>query len=104
MFKSDLNKNENVLTVSFEGRMDGLKVKEIEAGLQLEMAGFSESNPNLKVTFDLAKVDYIASSFIRICVAAAKGFPEGNFSITNTDPLVKKTFKIAGLENVLRVS
>ena len=104
MFTSQLSNDGNIMTVSFEGRMDGIKVKEIEDNVQRELSNNSEANPNLKIVFDLEKVDYIASAFIRICVATAKGLSEGNFSITHTDPMVKKTFKIAGLENVLRVS
>ena len=104
MFTTLFKEDNNLFTVSFDGRMDGLTVKEIEPKLQQELTSASKDNKNLKVIFDLTKVEYIASAFIRICVATAKNLTEGNFSITNTDPLIKKTFKIAGLETVLNVS
>lgn len=104
MFTTSHKENENVLMVSFKGRMDGLSVKEIEPKLIQELITISEGKSGLKVVFDMAETEYIASSFIRMCVAAAKDLPEGNFSITNTNPLIKKTFKIAGLETVLNVT
>ncbi|MCX7019304.1 MAG: STAS domain-containing protein [bacterium] len=60
-------------------------------------------NP-LKIVFDLSRVDYVASGFIRLCGIAAKSVPAGNFSIRNTRPAVKKVFVMAGLDHVLNVS
>ena len=56
------------------------------------------------VNFDIKDVEYIASSFIRICVSTAKQLANKNFSIVNTIPMIKKVFKIAGLEKLLNVS
>jgi anti-anti-sigma factor len=104
MFETSLDNENNIITVSFEGRMDGIAVKDIEPKLHEELSLAKENNSELGVCFDLAKVGYIASSFIRVCVAVAKDVGDGKFSIINTDPMIKKTFKVAGLEEVLSVS
>ena len=52
----------------------------------------------------MTEVNYIASSFIRICVTVAKQVPRGNLTIVNCDPFLKKTFKIAGLDEIMIVT
>jgi anti-anti-sigma factor len=103
MFESTFDEATKTLKCIFVGRMDGLKTKEIEDVLSQKMSEASEYKPDLKVIFELGGVSYIASAFIRVCLATAKELSEGNFSITNTDPLIKKTFKIAGLDTILNV-
>lgn len=62
------------------------------------------TNDPLKVVFDMKDVDYIASGFIRICMDTAKKVSRDNFSIINTSPVIKKIFKIAGLDGSLNIS
>jgi anti-anti-sigma factor len=59
---------------------------------------------SLKVVFELKGVDYVASSFIRLCLTAAKGVAKGDFSIVNTSPQVKKVFKLTGLDTTLNIT
>jgi anti-anti-sigma factor len=59
---------------------------------------------DIKIVFNLKDINFISSSFIRICMGTAKQVPPGNFCITNCDPFIKKTFKIAGLDGLLNVS
>ena len=56
-----------------------------------------------EIVFDLQNVRYIASAFIRLCVMCAKKVEPGKFSIIHCDPMIKKTFSIAGLDELLRV-
>ena len=88
----------------FDGRMDT-----VNADLAMEQFGVKLSEVQgvaqaLRIVFDLGAVDYVASSFLRICILAAKGVPKGNFSIINTDPQVLKVFTITGLASILQVS
>ena len=53
------------------------------------------------VVFDLAKVEYIASSFLRICFQVNKEAGAGNLSLVNVSPEIKKVFKIAGMDKFL---
>ena len=56
-----------------------------------------------KIIFDLDRVEYIASAFIRICLIVAENVGYENFSIINTMPFIKKVFKMAGLDKKLQV-
>ncbi len=56
------------------------------------------------IVFDMDGVSYIASGFLRLCVSAAGKVEKGKFSVINTDPLIMKVYKIAGLDSALRVS
>jgi anti-anti-sigma factor len=56
------------------------------------------------VCFDMDNVDYIASAFLRICIRAAKVVPKGALTVENPTPVVKKTFKIAGLDGALNIA
>ena len=74
------------------------KIQELKQGL-----GVNEM-PDDHVDFDMKDVTFISSSFIRICLMTYKSVKEGNFTIINCDPFMKKTFKIAGLDDLLKVS
>lgn len=96
----------NLLECFFEGRLDTVASEELNPILHHELTNLQNSNPDFdqsKIMFDLKEVDYIASSFIRICMKTAKQVPQGNFSIVNCNPFVKKTFKIAGLDETLNI-
>jgi len=103
MFNISFNETENSLICTFKGRMDSVSAKEIEENFTKQFHEIYNKHNDIKVTFDLDKVDYIASAFMRICLATAKALQEGNFTITNTTPMIKKTFKVAGLDTVLNV-
>jgi len=93
------------LICEFHGRLGADNALELTDTLQKVVDEYkSENKSNMKVQFNLQDVNYIASSFIRICVSTAKQLNEGNFSISNTSPMIKKTFKIAGLDKILNVS
>jgi anti-anti-sigma factor len=103
------NKSENEVVFSFEGRMD--TVTSLQAGETIndKLAGFtgsdnSDATTGVNVVFDLKEVNFIASSFIRICMNRVKLTGSGNFCIINCDPAIKKTFKIAGLDELLKIS
>ncbi len=54
-----------------------------------------------KILFDMAKVTYISSSFLRICARANSKAGHGNFCVKNLTPPVKKVFKIAGMAEII---
>lgn len=58
----------------------------------------------LNVCFDLSNTQFISSSFIRICMVTSRKVNPGRFSIVNAIPMIKKTFKIAGLDAEFNVS
>jgi len=104
----DLNKHEKNLVCRFTGRLDTNVCMNLAEEINGKLKEISEQDrefiPGYRIVYDLKNVNYIASSFIRICVNTAKKAEKGNFSIINTDPFIKKTFKIAGLDETLQVS
>lgn len=103
------HKSENRVVFSFAGRMD--TVTSMQAGETInnrlaELFGTNNTGAitRVNVVFDLKEVNFIASSFIRICINMAKLTETCNFCIINCDPFIKKTFKIAGLDVSLKVS
>ena len=97
------NAKEKVITLTFTGRMDFLAVAKLIEIIEAEPV-MKDWKPENKIVFDLREVDYIASSFIRICVSHAKQAGPGRFSIVNCQPFVKKTFKISGLDEILNIT
>ena len=57
----------------------------------------------LPVIFDLKQVDYIASMFLSMCLAAMKEPGIESFALVNVRPNVKKVFKIAGIDQHLTI-
>ena len=103
MVNFNYNPDEKVFTAIFVGRMDTLAVQKISEIIQINLPG-KDGRSDDKVIFDLREVDYISSSFIRICVGVAKQAGSGQFSIVNCQPFIKKTFQISGLVDVLNVT
>lgn len=106
-FKHD--SGEKHLICKFSGRLDTQNCislsEEINNKLQELKQGLSEKDkPEEKIDFDMTEVTYISSSFIRICLTTFNQSQKGNFAIINCDPFLKKTFKIAGLDDLLTVS
>jgi anti-anti-sigma factor len=58
----------------------------------------------LPIIFDLDKVNYIASMFLSICLAAMKEPCVESFTLINVRPNVKKVFKIAGIDQHLSIT
>ncbi len=94
---------EKTIKVIFNGRLDYLAAGELNEIIQSEPL-IKNKNPEDSIIFDIGGVEYIASAFIRICVWSAKYAGGGRFSIINCQPLVKKTFKVSGLDEMLNVS
>ena len=109
MFDFDFNQEEKLLTCTFKGRMDTVVCSQLLAELDSKYISLSDNEDKnavleFGIIFDLKEVNFISSSFIRLCVAAKKRVKDGKFSIRNSDPFIKKTFKIAGLDDILNVS
>jgi anti-anti-sigma factor len=109
MLKFNYQKAEKQLTCYFAGRLDTIASFNLSDELYAKLntlRGTDDPTVMLtdKINFDMTEVNYIASSFIRICVTVAKQVPRGNLTIVNCDPFLKKTFKIAGLDEIMIVT
>jgi anti-anti-sigma factor len=88
---------ENKVLIAFEGKMDTAKCMRIEADVRNTIAG--AEGP---IVFDLAKVGFVSSSFLRLCIFAHQKAGERGFEIINSGPMLKRVFKIAGLSAMLK--
>jgi len=88
----------------FDGRMDTVNADLASEKVNAKVMELKSIAPGSRIVFDLGAVDYVASSFLRLCIFTAKSIPKGNFSIVNADPQVLKVFTITGLASVLRVT
>jgi anti-anti-sigma factor len=86
------------LTFTFQVELDTFTCMELEEGL-LELV----KNHNGTVVFDMSKVDFVASSFIRLCGATASAIGQENFSLFNLNKNIKKIFKKVGLTSVIKI-
>ena len=94
-----IEKQEGKLVCAFEGRLDTNKCQAIE---QEVLASVGEASR--AVVFDMQDVDYVASSFLRLCLMVSKQVGPGEFSMVNVHPLVKKVVVIANLSEFLRLA
>lgn len=87
----------------FLTRMDTLTCSKIEKEYTDRITAASGK----RIVFDIAKVDYVASSFLRLCIIATKDAAKnsvGKLMITNCAPSIRKVIKISGFENVADIS
>jgi anti-anti-sigma factor len=108
MVNIDYNPDSRKVTCLFNGRMDTLSSTQVTETVNNYLSGFREASGtgmtlNAGIVFDLKEVTFISSYFIRFCIAASKQVPAGNFTVINSNPLIKKTFKITGLDESLHV-
>ena len=107
MLKYDFDKNKNRLMCLFEERIDSLNSPNAETDISQKIEEIS-SNQEIKIedmnlVFDLVKVDFVSSSFMRVCIIFAKRFKKENFKIINTKLMIKKTYKIAGFDKIMNI-
>ena len=85
--------NERNTRIVFEGRLDTVTCMEIESEVHDAV-----TNADQCIEFDLGAVDFVSSSFLRLCVFAYKKAGGGQFQVVNVNPTIKRVFKIAGLD------
>ena len=108
MLDFNFDPKSRVLTCIFRGRMDTIVSSQVSSELDSKFRSLIKHEAldellDFGLVFDLKEVSFISSSFIRLCVAGKKKVKDGSFSIVNTDPFIKKTFKIAGLDEILNL-
>ena len=107
MFDHSYDDKTNTLAFIFSGHMDSARsisvTPTIENQIKEHTGAPAVTNKPLQVVFDLKEVDFISSAFIRICLMALAKVKAGNLNIQNASPLIKKTIKISGLENQIKV-
>lgn len=88
----------HTLYCSLVGRLGSSHCLQIEDELDKH---FSD-NPQSAV-FDLGKVDFVSSTFLRICIRTARRLDGGSLSIINASPFIKDVLKTAGFDRVQEI-
>ena len=91
-------KNEKMLTIALEGRLDTLTAPELEAVLNDALAGVEE------LTFDFEKLDYISSAGLRVLLAAQKTMNrQGTMKVIHANEMILEIFEVTGFSDILTV-
>lgn len=92
------NHKDVTLTVAIEGRLDSQTSPQLEAEIFGKLSGVAH------LVFDLAKLEYISSSGLRILLLAKKTMDkQGDMTIKNMPPEVREIFDITGFSRVMRI-
>ena len=88
----------DILTVSFEGRLD----TEASVKFETEIAVISKENPHTSMVVDASGLNYIASSGLRVILKMAKA--EKDFRIENVCSTVYEVFELTGFSKIIKMS
>ena len=90
-------KEDGVLSVAVEGRLDTTTSPELEAALAEEYPA--------KLVFDFSKLEYISSAGLRVLLAAQKKMNAGGgeMIIRGTQEAVKDVFEVTGFLDFLHL-
>lgn len=100
------NVETNVICYSFFGKMDTVNSSSLTGFISDSISGFLKNGfekHRLKVVFDLDKVTFVSSFFLRVCFVVLKSIEKGNFSIINASQQVNNILKMSGLEKVTNI-
>ena len=92
--KIDFNKNNGVLNVALEGRLDTTTAPEFESFIGKNYDGTGALNINCE------KLTYISSAGLRVLLAAQKK-TKGSMKLTNVCELVMEVFEMTGFADIL---
>lgn len=86
----------DVLICRFPERIDTIESQTIESELN------SRVDTSSIIRFDLSEVDYICSSFLRICLWYYQHFGKDRFQIVNVKLPVQKVLEMANLAQLVQ--
>jgi len=89
------NRQDDILIVTPEGRLDTLSAPELEEFLDKYYASVSE------IIFNFEKLDYVSSAGLRVLLKAYKAMSgKGGVKIRNANNLVRGVFDVTGFGDV----
>ncbi len=90
---------DETVVIALQGRMDTIACMAAEADILNRVR--SARGP---VAFDMKAVDYVSSGFLGLCMKAVESAGADNFALIHVHPEIKKVFKIARLDHLVRIS
>jgi acetyl-CoA synthetase len=95
------SEHKNTLHCRFSGRLTAENSSSFTEILIIEIE--NRKKPGFQIVFDMKDVIYLASSFLRVCLLAAKKVEKNAFSIIDTNQFVKDLLITSGMENIARI-
>ena len=92
--KIDFNKNEDVINVAVEGRLDTTTAPEFDSFIAKNLDGVKSLVINCK------KLEYLSSAGLRVLLVAHKKM-DGNMKLINVGEIVMEVFELTGFSDVL---
>ena len=90
----EIAEHDTTLVVRLIGRMDSTQSAVIHDPLIARVTAAGKS-----VVLDLEEVSFVASAFLHLCILTAKIVGADHIRMINVSPILKKIFKIAGLDS-----
>jgi anti-sigma B factor antagonist len=94
--KIDFTKNNGILTVALDGRLDTTTAPELEKFLDEQYDGTGS------IVIDCEKLTYISSAGLRVLLAAQKK-TEGAMKLIHVCELVMEVFEMTGFADILTI-
>lgn len=93
-------KNDNVVILELEGRLDSSSLSEIESRLPGLIAS-GEQN----ILLDFSRLDYINSAGLRVLILAGKQLKKtgGSIVLCSMQEYIKEVFDISGFSNFFKI-
>ena len=92
--KIDFTKNNEILTVALDGRLDTTTAPDLERVLSAQYDGTGN------LVIDCEKLSYISSAGLRVLLAAQKK-TQGAMKLTKVCELVMEVFEMTGFADIL---
>ena len=92
--KIDFNKNEDVINVAVDGRLDTTTAPEFDSFIAKNLDGVKSLVINCK------KLEYLSSAGLRVLLVAHKKM-DGNMKLINVGEIVMEVFELTGFSDVL---
>lgn len=89
---------DDVIVINFPSRVDTPYCQDNASDIATKVGAAA------KVEFNMQGVVFVCSSFLRICLQAAKEKGRDSFSVTQCGPETMKVFKISGYDSVMKIS
>ncbi len=93
-------KNNDVLTLIVEGKMDSATAPELEEKIKSEIKQSKQFN---KLIFDFKNLDYISSAGLRILLGTHKFMGSNGMEIINVNETVNEIFEVTGFSYILNI-
>jgi anti-sigma B factor antagonist len=92
----EFNKNESILNISLDGRLDTITAPEFEEFLKSNLSGV------VSVIIDCEKLVYVSSAGLRVLLALNKKI-KNCLTLENVQELVMEVLEVTGFVNILKI-